>query len=190
VNYNKAYYLSYFASCYRGQPSASCFVQFNPITGSNGLLQNLAGQSLVRAPRWTGNLGFNYETAVGTGFKLGISGNASHSDKYFTDTTNTPGGIQGGYELYDATVRVSPTDDRWELAFIGRNLTNTHYFVRSSDTPFTGTAPGCNVAPGAYATSIGCGASTGQTPLRADTAASVSRGRELMLRVSYRFGSY
>lgn len=188
VNYNKAYYLSYFASCYRGQPSASCFLQFNPITGSNALAQNLAGAPLVRAPRWTGNVGFNYETAVGGALKLGISGNASHSDKYFTDTTNAPGGLQRGYELYDATIRVSPTDDRWELAFIGRNLTNTHYFVRSSDTPFTGTGPGCNVAPGAYATSIGCGNSAGQTPLLGDTAASVSRGRELMLRVSYKFG--
>ena len=171
VSYNKGYYLDYQASCYRGQSSSTCFNQVSRVTHQLALLQDLSGQPLVRAPRWSGNAGFNYETPITDGMKIGISGNISHTDKFFTDTTNTPGGLQKGYELVDATIRLAETDDRWELAFIGRNLTNEYYFVRSSDTPFTGTAPG--------AAAVG---------VLGDTAASVGRGRELMVRVSYRFG--
>lgn len=171
VSYNKGYYIDYQASCYRGESSTLCFNQIIRVTKQTALLQDLSGQPLVRAPRWSGNAGFNYETPMTDNLKLGISGNVSHTDKYFTDTTNTPGGLQKGYELLDASVRVGTPDDRWEVAFIGRNLTKTYYFVRSSDTPFTGTAPG-----GAVVGVLG------------DTAASVTRGRELMLRLSYRFG--
>ncbi|WP_156681266.1 TonB-dependent receptor [Sphingomonas profundi] len=170
VNYNKGEYLDYQASCYRGESSSRCFTQLNRVTGQNALLQDLSGTQLVRAPEWTGNLGFNYEMPIGA-LKLGLSGNASHSDGYFSDTVSAPGGFQKGYELYDASIRLSTEDDKWELALIGRNLGNTYYFVRSTDVPFTGSAPG--------AAAVGT---------LGDTAAPVSRGRETMLRLSYRFG--
>ncbi|AMK16574.1 MULTISPECIES: TonB-dependent receptor [Sphingobium] len=175
MNYNKAYYIDYQASCYRGQPSEECFVQFNNFTGTSALLQNLSGQELVRAPRWTANAGFNFDRPINEGMKIGLSGNMSYSDSYFTDTTNTPGGRQPSYTLFDASLRLSQAQDRWEIALIGRNLTDKYYFVRSSDTPFTGSDPG------RYARN---------DPLRllGDTAAYVGRGREIWVRLSYRFG--
>lgn len=170
--YTKGKYLDYQASCYRGQSSATCFNQVSRVTGELALLQDLSGAPLVRSPEWTGNVGFNYTTPVSSGLKLGLFGGMNFSSKYFTDTTNSPGGLQGSYTLFDATVRLAETDDRWEAAVIGRNLTNKRYFVRSSDTPFTGTAPGA--AP------VG---------ILGDTAASVNRGREIMIRLTYKFGS-
>jgi iron complex outermembrane receptor protein len=169
--YNKGTYLDYQASCYRGQSSATCFNQVNRLTGTTGLLQDLSGKPLVRAPKWTGNGGFNYETRISDGLKLGLLGSMNYSSKYFTDTLDAPGGLQHGYALFDATVRIADADDRWEAAVIGRNLTNKYYFVRSVDTPFTGTAPGA--AP------VG---------ILADTGAPVNRGREIMMRLSYKLG--
>ncbi len=171
VNYNDGYYVDYQASCYRGQSSATCFNQLSRVTGKVALLQDLGGQPLVRAPRWTGNAGFSYERSIGNGYHLGLSGNISHSDAYFTDTTNTPGGRQKGYELVDASLRFGQEETGWEVALIGRNLTNEYYFVRSSDTPFTGSTPGASL-----------------NGVLGDTAASVGRGRELMVRLSYKFG--
>lgn len=171
VSYNKGTYTDYQASCYRGQSSATCFNRVSRITNQIALLQDMNGKPLVRAPRWTGNAGFNYETPISDGIKLGFSGNVSHSDKYFTDTINAPGGLQKGYELVDSSLRLAETNDVWELALIGRNLTDEYFFVRSVDTPFSGSTPGA--AP------VG---------LLGDTAASVGRGREIMLRFSYRFG--
>nr|WP_087575493.1 TonB-dependent receptor [Sphingomonas sp. CDS-1] len=171
VNYNDGFYIDYQASCYRGQSSATCFNQVSRVTHKIALLQDLSGQPLVRAPRWTGNAGFTYERTVGNGYHLGLSGNISHSDAYFTDTTNTPGGVQKGYELVDASLRFGQEEQGWEIALIGRNLTNEYYFVRSSDTPFTGSAPGASL-----------------NGVLGDTAASVGRGREVMIRLSYKFG--
>ena len=141
--------------------------------------------TLVRAPRWTGNLGFNYETPITSGLKLGLSGNVSHSDKYFTDTTNTPGGLMKSFQLVDATVRVMTEDERWEFALIGRNLTDEYYFVRSSDGPFTGSVGGCAPAPNPPVAA--CSAANIANPLRSDTAASVNRGREIMVRVAFKY---
>ncbi|WP_327753891.1 TonB-dependent receptor (plasmid) [Sphingobium sp. SJ10-10] len=171
VNYNDGFYIDYQASCYRGQSSATCFNQVSRVTHKVALLQDLSGQPLVRAPRWTGNAGFTYERTVGNGYHLGLSGNISHSDSYYTDTTNTPGGVQKGYELVDASLRFGQEQQGWEVALIGRNLTNEYFFVRSSDTPFTGTSPGASL-----------------NGVLGDTAASVGRGRELMIRLSYKFG--
>ena len=170
--YNKGSYLDYQASCYRGQSSNTCFLQPNRAAdGVEALLQDLSGTRLVRAPRWTGNAGFNFETPVTSGIKIGLSGNASWSSGFFTQVTSSPGSWQKSYELFDATLRVADVDDTWEVALIGRNLTDKYYFVRSSDIPFTGSTPG--------AAAVGVLGDTGAVP---------SRGREIMLRVSFRFG--
>ena len=172
VAYNKGTYLDYQASCYRGESSALCFPQ--PNRSNNGVvatLQDLSGTPLVRAPEWTGNAGFNFERPITSGLKIGLSANMSFSTGFFTQVTSSPGSWQKSYQLYDATLRFGDVNDRWEFAVIGRNLSNEYYFVRSSDSPFTGTTPGA--AP------VG---------ILGDTGAIPSRGREVMLRASMKFG--
>lgn len=172
IAYNKGRYIDYQASCYAGQSSLTCFPQLNRQTNEIGILQELSGTQLVRSPDWSGNLGFHYETAVGSGLKLGLSGNGSFSGGYFTQPSSSPGSRQKAYELFDASVSVGDADDQWELALIGRNLGNKYYFTRSTDAPFTGTTPGLSVAGG----------------IRGDTSAAVSRGREIMIRARFKFG--
>lgn len=181
VAYNKGRYDKYFGNCYRGQSQAlGC--NFVPVTGSpgeavpvaagqTGTLQNLAGTELIRSPAWTGNLGFTYETPVGAGLKLGLSGDATFSGSYLTDATSKPEGRSPSYTLLDASMRIGAEDERWEIALIGRNLTNQYYWTRVSDNPFTGTAPGNATGPAVLG----------------DAVASISRGREIMLRVSTKF---
>ena len=173
LSYERGRYTDYQATCYRGLPAPQCRSQVNRFTGAAGLLDDLSGTQLVRAPNWSGNLGFDYTSPVVGRFKFGANGNASHSDSFFTDVVSAPGGRQKAYQLYDASVRLMDADDRWELALIGRNLGDTYYFTRSADNPFTGSAPG-----GAAATSF-----------RGDTVAVPSRGREIMLKATFRFGS-
>jgi iron complex outermembrane receptor protein len=176
INYNKGKYLDFTAPCYGGQASEQCFFQPNSVSGVSGFFQNLDGKQMARAPKVTANVGFNYESLIG-GMKLGLSGNMTHSDSYFTDTANTPGGKQSKYNLLDASVRLGAEDDTWQIAFIGRNLTNKYYIVRSSDSPFSGSG------------NTGTYAANSPYRLLADTAASVSRGRELWVRLSYKFGA-
>lgn len=165
ASYNKAAYTKFpNAPCYNGQTNAlGCF-----IVGGNPS-QDLGGSTLPRAPRWSLSGGFAYEAPLGDALKIGISVDANYSSKIFTDLPNTPNGVMPKYALLDATVRLMEAEDRWELAFIGRNLTNKFYYVASTDVPFTG------------------GAAGGATGVLGDRYASVSRGRELMARVTYKF---
>lgn len=169
VAYNRARYLEYNdGPCYGGQRIAEgCNLGFNAARGVY-TQQDLSGQPLVRAPEWGVALGANYETEIGNGDKIGLNVAGNYSSKIFTDSANSPGGVQKGYWLLDASARYE-TAGGIELAIIGRNLTNTYYFQRSADVPLGGT-------PSGTATSI-----------RPDTTASVSRGREIWVRAGFKF---
>jgi len=164
--YNHGKYTSFpGAPCYNGQtPAQGC----NIINGNP--TQDLGGTELIRAPKWNLSGGFNYETPIGSSLKFGLTGAATYSSSFLTDASSAPQGRQPKYTLLDASVRVGDANDRWELAAIGRNLSNKHYFVASPNVPFTG--GGAGTAAGVLG----------------DRFAVVSRGRELMLRVSYKFG--
>lgn len=164
--YNNARYSSFpGAPCYNGQtPALGCTI----VAGSP--TQNLAGRPVARSPKWNAVGGFNFETLVSNNLKLGLNGNATHSSSYLTDATDAPNGRQPAYTLLDATMHFGAEDDTWQVAAIGRNLTNKFYYVASADVPFTGSGTG---TPGG---SLG------------DRFSSVSRGREILLQVSYKFG--
>lgn len=173
VAYQKGRYDQYYATCYAGQLALSpglgvgqCASQPNP-TNNNvvGVLQNLSGTELVRSPEWTGNAGFVYETPVSSAMKLELSGAVTYSDSYITSPTSQPRARQPKFATIDATARIIQIDDRWEFAVIGRNLTNRYTFVRGIDSPSSAIAPG----------------------RLADTIAVVSRGREVMFRVGFKY---
>ena len=163
--YNKGKYTSFpGAPCYNGQtPAQGCF-----ITNGNPV-QNLGGTELIRAPKWNLSGGGNYETPLSDGLKIGISASVTYSSSLLTDATSAPQSREPKYTLVDATARLAETHDRWELAVIGRNLTNRRYFVASPSVPFTGSGTGTPAG------------------VLGDRFASVSRGREVMLRATYKF---
>lgn len=164
--YNDAKYSSFpGAPCYNGQtPAQGC-----TIVGGNPT-QDTAGQAIARAPKWNVSGGFLFETPVGSSMKFGLSGDFTHSTGFFTDATNDPAGRQPKYTLFDASARIGAEDDAWELSLIGRNLGNKFYYVSSTNVPFTG--GGTGTAAGTLGDRFG----------------GFSRGREILLRASYKFG--
>ena len=168
--YNQARYTeSTGAPCYNGQtPALGCI--FAPGQPNNGT-QVLSDTQLIQAPKWNIVGGIDYETPIGSMLKLGVSVNATHSSGYLTDATSAPQSHQPSYTLLDATVRLTDQNDTWEVALIGRNLTDEYVIYNDPNVPFTGTA-------GPF---LGTGVGLG------DRFASVGRGREVMLRASYKF---
>lgn len=166
LSYDKAEYDVFTFACYKGQSIA----QGCNIAPVNGVFtqQSLAGQPIVRAPKWGGYGGFNYESTLAD-LKVGLSGDANYSGGYFNNAFNEPLARQRSYWLFDASLRVGAPDDRWEVALIGRNLGNKYYVVRSSEQPFSGGASGTAVAN-----------------RQADIIGAPNRGREVMFRVTVR----
>ena len=129
VTYNNGKFTRFKTSpCYGGQTAATgC----SPIvTGIS--VQNLSGRTLPYAPRWTGDIGASYETAVG-GFDVAVGASLSFSSRYNYTPALHPRGYQQGWSTLDGYVRLARDDDRWELSLIGRNLTDKRYVATGFD---------------------------------------------------------
>lgn len=151
LNYNHARYGSFLAPCYAGQtPIQGC-----SMTGpapANTQLQDLTGVATAMAPRWTGSLGVSYDVPVG-GAKLGLSIDAKYSDDYLTSGFGQPDSRQPAYVSLDASARLATEDGKWELALIGKNLTNQFIATGTVDGPSTGSGTG--TAAGIHADQLG-----------------------------------
>ncbi|HKT75116.1 MAG TPA: TonB-dependent receptor [Sphingobium sp.] len=126
--YNKAIYTDF--------PDAQCYaiILGTPTCGPRGY--DRTGQTLPRAPRWMLFTGFTYERDIGTDWKIGLSGDANYQSAFIPDDNGDPYTRVSPKWRLNAGVRVGPTNDRWELALIGRNLTDEYYPVSSSEAPF------------------------------------------------------
>lgn len=129
ATYNKAIFKSYpGASCYSGQSVAE---------GCVGGSQDLTGAPLTQAPKHTLNGGFIYDLPLGNSdLKLAFAGDAAYTGSYFTAEDHHPVTLQKSYTLFNASLRLHPEDDRWEVSLIGRNLGNKFYKMVSSGKPF------------------------------------------------------
>ncbi|RJG52590.1 TonB-dependent receptor [Sphingobium terrigena] len=155
VNYNKATYKNFIAPCFSGQKSSEgCNL---PSAGNNPLggapFQDLSGKPTANAPQWTASLGTRYETPIGSNLKFGLSADARYSDSYIVSGFGNPYSQIGSYVQLDAGVRIGSEDDRWEVAVIGKNLTNRFYVSGMADGPSTGSGSG--TAGGVHADVVG-----------------------------------
>lgn len=133
VNYNHARYTDYVAPCYGGQSvAAGCNTTFQ---GAGG--QDLSGKATAVAPEWTGSLGFGYDTPVGNGMVFAVSADSRYSGSYLASSFAHPLSRQDAYVTIDATIRLKTEDDRYELALIGKNLTNRFIVGGVVDAPNT-----------------------------------------------------
>jgi outer membrane receptor protein involved in Fe transport len=133
--YNSAKYTHFIAPCYAGQrPSQGCNI-FNP---GQVPKQELGGQPRALAPKFSGVIGADYEAPVGNGLKFGVSGNAVFKSNYRLGGFNNPADVQKGFATFDASLRFGDEADHWQIAVIGKNLTNKYALVGSGDTPSTG----------------------------------------------------
>lgn len=131
--YNDAKYIDFStAPCYAGQNAATGCQPAIPATPTSPAVaarQDLSGKALLRAPKLTYSVGADYRLPLSDGLesRLGIQG--THSSSYQTATDYAPGGFQKGYWLLNASASVSANEGKYELAVIGRNLTNTYYML-------------------------------------------------------------
>jgi iron complex outermembrane receptor protein len=172
ANYNDAKYTNFLATCYIGQTVADgCDLLLNPTT-SRYTGQQLAGHRMVNAPEWTGSLGGNYTGSTFVkGVDWGMNIDALYKSEYNPHPELHPGAEQDGVTFLNAGVRVFSSDRRWEVALIGRNLTEEYRVDVASNVPQTGI-------------STRTGSTT--TGGLADLSGNVNRGREVMLQLTFR----
>ncbi|MBF9152365.1 TonB-dependent receptor [Novosphingobium jiangmenense] len=157
INYNKSRYGNAIgAPCYAGQTRAQgcnlVYVNdgtpngtarpFNAATDAVANRQNLKGHPTANAPEWVGTLGVNYDAKLPGGLTLGMAVDARYSDSYLATAFGNLATLQNSYVNLDASLRLRTENERWELAVIGKNLTNRWYATGGTDAPNTGSGTG------------------------------------------------
>lgn len=142
--------------------------------------QDLSGTTLIRAPQWSANFGFDYELPVGSDLKLRLSNNNQYSSKYPTFLAiNRPNNdnYQRSFVKVDASIALGSADDRWEVALIGKNMTDK--IVAS--TCSVGNFAGGNVLGGAIT-----GGTTQGPPGFGEKGCYSDPGRAVYIRLTFR----
>ncbi len=142
LGYNKARFDDYLAQCWGGQTAA---LGCNAPNGNGTFSWQRSGQPLSRAPEFTGNAGFNARVPLGDSFVLGFAGNARYTDDYIAADNGNPFGIQEAFWLLDAGLTFGPSNERWELSLIGKNLSNEFYTSYMAEKPGSPVVAGTTV---------------------------------------------
>lgn len=131
IGLNSAKYITFNGSqCFAGQTATQGCVDIDPGPGVFNA-QSLSGKRLIRSPKLTYTLGADFSPQLVAGLKTAFSVSGSYSSSYQTATDNAPGGLQKAFWLLNASAKVGPESGAYELALIGRNLTNSYYKLQT-----------------------------------------------------------
>ena len=139
---------------------------------------NVSGRPTALAPTWTGSVQVDYNRAIGNGLVAGLSSNFRLSSSYVAN--GFPSGVaqrvdrQSAYGMIDAALRVGSEANDWQVALIGRNLTDTFVAVGTQGLPLSGGTTGCKVSS--------CG-----PQLHSDQGSIVLPPRTLTLEFTYKY---
>lgn len=108
------------AACLATQPVTQC----NPASPASILANNLAGVRLPYTSKFTGNVTVHGRADIGD-YKLDGNAIVGGRSGFFNSDNQSPlYGYQDGFAKLDLRVQFGPQDERWHVAFVGRNLTN------------------------------------------------------------------
>ena len=93
------------------------------------------GNSLPFAPDFSGSVGFDFNLPIFNGLEFVSSGKMTFSTDYHPGQNPDPNEIQDGFEKFDLRAGVAGNDGQWELAFVGKNLTDEETFRFIGDIP-------------------------------------------------------
>lgn len=119
---------------------------------------DLTGRTNNNSPELTFAVGFDYTHRIGQGLELGLRSDLNYVSEYYGAADLDPATLQDAFVKINAVVSLV-SDHGWELALVGRNLTDELTFADANDLPFA----------------------TGSTRV------SVQRPRSIALRLAYDF---
>jgi outer membrane receptor protein involved in Fe transport len=136
--YLQAEYDSFIGSCYAGQVETGTGCTFLAQQGPVGIgTQDLAGKQMVFAPDWSHVFGADWHFPIGGDNDLSVGVKWIHVGDHFTSIERDPLGFQDSTNRFDATIAVG--NENWEIALVGRNLTDELVFNFGNATSLSGT---------------------------------------------------
>ena len=86
--------------------------------------ENQKGEKLERSPDVEFNIAALWESQLTDNLRLKASASIYYSDEYFVQPTQANYATQDSFTKWDLRLALAANDDRWEVAVLGRNLSD------------------------------------------------------------------
>ena len=96
--------------------------------------QDLSGRDIEQSPDMEANLRLSYFRPLGS-YNLGLSGSAYYSDEYFVSSDLDPIHLQESYTKFDLRASLAPETEQWEIAILGKNISDEIILLNGADVP-------------------------------------------------------
>jgi outer membrane receptor protein involved in Fe transport len=112
--------LAYLDSKYLDYPNGACTIEGNL---TSGCVQDMSGKRRAFSPQWSGNVALDVVVPF-SGYEFIAQPSVYFSSSYFELSTADPLLKQDGYAKLDLRLAVRSPSQGWEIALIGKNLTD------------------------------------------------------------------
>lgn len=116
--------LLYLDGKYDSFPGAACYIGQSASDGCAGGSQDLGGKDLQYAPNWSASFDIDWRGRVAGGFEGFALASLRYVDEQLIAPDGNPVFWIDAYTKIDMRVGLAPVGGNWELALIGRNLTD------------------------------------------------------------------
>ncbi|WNC73880.1 TonB-dependent receptor [Thalassotalea psychrophila] len=123
---------SYLDSYYEDYANGPCSAEVQA-TGME--ICDLTDETTPFAPELSSSLFLDYITEIGTNMELFLQLNVNYMDDVFLDTDLDPNVMQEAHTKVNARIALASIEETWELALIGKNLTDETTFSAGLDVP-------------------------------------------------------
>lgn len=96
---------------------------------------DLTDETTPFSPEYSGNLFVNYVWPFENGMELRVGADLNYSDEFYVDSDLDENLKQDSYYKINAYVALAGADDRWEVAVIGKNITDETTISVGLDQP-------------------------------------------------------
>ncbi len=124
--------------CYGTQARDGSDPRFNAATGLcdyTGLKNNLVSD-------FAGNIGVDFDMPIASSYELTGLVNLFYTSSYNASQTQDPASVQDGFAKINARLGIGPVDGPWEIAVLGKNLTDEIVRTYAGDAPLGGSTFG------------------------------------------------
>jgi hypothetical protein len=93
--------------------------------GTPDAFRDASGETNVFSPEWAYNLNFDYRQPISDSLEARLVLNVNYSDEMFTCADLDPVYChQDSYTKYDARISLGSISGQWEVALLGKNLSD------------------------------------------------------------------
>ncbi len=125
---------------YEKFPNSQCYFQQEDTDGDK--LCDAGGKRKEFTPELQANLGAAWASEMSNGLELNASLDVSFMDEYLYAANLDPRSKQDAYSMVNARIALAGSEGAWELALLGRNLTDETVINFGGNTPLAGTLTG------------------------------------------------